>query len=129
MLQIVTETLYPTLKFIIYPKTKKSLRKQLVWRTISIRILNYFITLILLVSYEDHVDMPKDLIYKEGIPPWWIVSRFFKHFNFKISLPEGSSKNRQKSEVPKDTKQPSKLQSQLQSKYIVEIHKRIFLAQ
>lgn len=130
---IAKDILYPTLKYIIFPKTKKSLRKQLVWRTISMRILNYFVTLILLVNYEDHDDMPQDLVHKSGIAPWWIVCRFFKHFNFKLSLPEGSSKNKPKTEIQskidsKDTEQSSTLQTKLQSEYIC-IHTLFFAAQ
>ena len=112
---ISTKILYPVLKYIIFPKTKKSLRKQIVWRTVSMRILNYFISLILLVKYQDNRDMPVSLIYKDDIPPWWHVCNFFKHFDFKIS----------KKKPEKAANQPSEFQRKLQKEYIA-IHKSFF---
>lgn len=132
---IARKILYPVMKHIVFPKTIKALRKPLIWRTISMRILNYFISLIILVKYQGDPEMPTSLIYTDGIPPWWFVCHFFRHFQFKIAKSENCSKNKPKEAAINPKKkpvqaafQPSEFQKKLQKEYI-GIHQLFFACQ
>ncbi|GFH55584.1 transcription factor MYB98-like [Chaetoceros tenuissimus] len=73
------EFMFSILKGFKYPHAPVELRSQTIWTSRTMRYLNYFSALILLIKYQNHEELPEELSC-DGIPPWWYVVRFFNHF-------------------------------------------------
>ncbi|GFH55583.1 hypothetical protein CTEN210_12059 [Chaetoceros tenuissimus] len=71
--------MFSILKVFVYPQAPAELTSIERWRNKTKHYLNYLSALILLIKYQDHDELPKELRH-DGIPPWWYVVRFFNRF-------------------------------------------------